>query len=84
MLCRKLLSYIVCAFFSLFTNFMEERKNRPPETISSLEDKLKDGASSSRARTKLDEVKEIIAKREKSTKFSAKNLMDNISTSIDE
>lgn len=63
---------------------MEERKNKQPEEIPSLEEKMKTTASSSHAKTKLDEVKEVIAKREKSTKFSAKNLMDNISTSIDE
>lgn len=62
---------------------MEERKANNIKPIS-LEDKMKESASAHKAKSKLDEVKEIIAKRENSVKFSAKNLMENISTSTEE
>ena len=65
---------------------MEDRKVNKviPPSVRQSKKKDKDDNSSSdskpEGRTKMDEIKERIEQREKSTRFSAKSLMENIST----
>jgi len=64
---------------------LEDRKiNKvtPPSVRQSKKKDFDDDPSDkkSETRTRMDEIKERIEQREKATRFSAKNLMDNIST----
>ena len=59
---------------------MVDRKANNIKPIS-IEDQVKEVSGSHKS--KLEEIKENIARREQSVRFSAQNLMDNISTGDD-